>query len=55
MDYHWSGILGIGGNKKPIIAEVSEGVFVGVRMGGMGVAICSLVGKQLAELTKIAN
>jgi len=55
MDYHWSGILGIGGNKKPIIAEVSEGVFVGVRMRGMGVAICSLVGKQLAELTKIAN
>lgn len=51
IEYHWSGILGIGSDKKPIIQEAIPGVFVGVRMGGMGVAISSIVGKQLAELT----
>ncbi len=52
IDYHWSGILGLGNNKKPIIKLQEPGIFIGVRMGGMGVAICSVVGKQLAELSK---
>ena len=52
IKYHWSGILGVGGDKKPIIKEMEKGIYTGVRMGGMGVAICSVVGKQLAELTQ---
>ncbi len=50
IDYAWSGILGIGSIKRPIIERVSPRICVGVRMGGMGVAIGSLVGEQLANL-----
>jgi glycine/D-amino acid oxidase-like deaminating enzyme len=50
IDYRWSGILGVGDTKKPILERYSENVFVGVRMGGMGVAIGNLIGKKLSEL-----
>jgi gamma-glutamylputrescine oxidase len=46
----WSGILGIGAIKKPIIEHLSPNVVVSVRMGGMGVAIGSLVGDEAAAL-----
>jgi hypothetical protein len=46
----WSGIMGVGTQKKPIVKEVYPNVFCGVRLGGMGVAIGSTIGKQLAEL-----
>jgi gamma-glutamylputrescine oxidase len=46
----WSGIMGIGVVKKPIIKHVSPNVVVAVRMGGMGVAIGSLVGEEAACL-----
>lgn len=46
----WSGILGIGNEKKPVIQRVSPNVVVVVRMGGMGVAIGSLVGEEGANL-----
>lgn len=46
----WSGIMGVGEQKNPIIKELSRNVYCGVRLGGMGVAIGSLVGKELAEL-----
>jgi gamma-glutamylputrescine oxidase len=36
---HWTGILGLGPEKKPIIEMISPSVAVAVRMGGMGVAI----------------
>jgi glycine/D-amino acid oxidase-like deaminating enzyme len=50
IDKSWSGIMGVGSKKKPIIKQVSNNVFCGVRLGGMGIAIGSLVGKELAEL-----
>ncbi len=50
IDTWWSGILGIGDVKKPIIQKVAPNVAVAVRMGGMGVAIGSLVGEEGAEL-----
>ena len=46
----WSGILAVGSQKKPIIRQVSDRQFIGIRMGGMGIAIGSLVGKELAKL-----
>jgi len=49
-DIWWSGIIATGSTKKPIIKEVEEDVFVGVRLGGMGVALGSLIGQELAEL-----
>jgi len=46
----WSGIIATGSNKKPIVQEVTKNVYLGVRLGGMGVALGSLIGKELAEL-----
>jgi hypothetical protein len=51
IDHRWSGIMGLGKQKKPIVKIVSDNIFCGVRLGGMGVAIGSSIGKQLAELT----
>jgi len=50
IDHRWSGIMGVGNQKKPIVKQLSNNVFCGVRLGGMGVAIGSLVGHELAEL-----
>jgi len=50
IDYSWSGIMGIGDKKKPILKQLSNNVSCGVRLGGMGVAIGSSVGKNLADL-----
>ncbi len=50
IDHRWSGIMGIGNQKKAIVKQLSNHVFCGVRLGGMGVAIGSLVGKELANL-----
>lgn len=50
VDYKWSGIMGVGQLKQPIIERVDARVCVGIRMGGMGVAIGTLVGKTLAEM-----
>lgn len=51
IDQRWSGIMGVGNKKKPLLKQVSNNVYCGVRLGGMGIAIGSLIGKQLAELT----
>lgn len=48
--HRWSGIMGIGTSKNPIVSQLSEKVYCGVRLGGMGVAIGSLIGTELAEL-----
>jgi glycine/D-amino acid oxidase-like deaminating enzyme len=50
IDHHWSGIMGVGKQKNPIVKQLSEHVYCGVRLGGMGVAIGSLVGSELADL-----
>lgn len=52
IEYSWSGIMGVGNQKKAIVKPISANVFCGVRLGGMGIAIGSLVGKELAELLK---
>lgn len=48
--HRWSGIMGVGDKKEPIIKRIDPRVCVGIRMGGMGVAIGTLVGQKLAEL-----
>jgi hypothetical protein len=50
IEHCWSGIMGVGSQKKPIVKAVSGNVFAGVRLGGMGVSIGSLVGGELANL-----
>lgn len=49
VDYYWSGIMGIGNDKQPIIKKVNNNLYCGVRMGGMGVAIGAEVGYLLAN------
>lgn len=46
----WSGILGVGAEKKPIVQRLHERLAVAVRMGGMGVAIGTLVGEEGARV-----
>ncbi len=50
IEHRWSGIMGIGNQKKSIVTQISSSVYCGVRLGGMGVAIGSIVGTELADL-----
>lgn len=50
VDAWWTGILGTGPVKYPIVEKVSENVAVAVRLSGMGVAIGTLIGQEGAEL-----
>jgi len=50
VEHRWSGIMGMGTQKRPILKQVSNNVYCGVRLGGLGVAIGSLIGKELADL-----
>lgn len=50
IEHRWSGIMGMGKTKLPIVKQHSENVFYGVRLGGIGIAIGSLIGKELAEI-----
>jgi gamma-glutamylputrescine oxidase len=49
VDKQWCGIMGIGSEKMPIVAQLSTNIWCAVRMGGMGVAIGSIVGKIISE------
>lgn len=50
IDTRWAGTLGLGKNRQPIIKQINKHVFCAVRMGGMGVAIGSLVGEKAANM-----
>lgn len=50
IDYRWSGIMGMGNSKYPIIKKVTDRLVIGARLGGIGVALGTNVGKKLAEL-----
>lgn len=50
IDHRWAGIMGVGASKSPIVKQLSNNVYCGVKLSGMGIAIGSLVGKELADL-----
>ena len=50
IEHQWAGTMGVGATKAPIIKQVDQNIYCGIRLGGMGVAIGSLVGKELADL-----
>ena len=50
IDHRWSGIMGVGDQKKALVKQVSNNVYCGVRLGGMGIAIGSSIGKELSDL-----
>ena len=49
ITHRWTGWLGVGSDREPIIGSTAPGLHHAVRMGGMGVAIGCGVGKALAE------
>jgi gamma-glutamylputrescine oxidase len=49
-DYMWSGIMGFGTQLEPIVEKLNSNLFVAARCNGMGVAIGSLTGKEIAEI-----
>ena len=48
--YSWSGIMGVGSQKKPIVKQISNHTACGIRLGGMGIAIGATAGQQLARI-----
>lgn len=55
IDYWWSGIMGFGDDITPIVKQVEPNVFCAVRCNGMGVAMGSLVGEEVAILAFSAS
>lgn len=52
IEDRWAGIMAFGPTKQPIIAQHGAHTFIAVRMGGMGIAIGSEVGRQLAAMMR---
>jgi gamma-glutamylputrescine oxidase len=50
IDYWWSGIMGFGEDISPIVKQVEPNIYCAVRCNGMGVAMGSLVGEEVADL-----
>ncbi len=50
IELRWSGTMGMGKIKKPIIEALQPHVFCAVRMSGMGVAIAPIVAEKAVQL-----
>ncbi len=50
IEHRWSGIMGMGVEKRPEVKELEPGVFCAIAMGGMGVAVAPIVGQKAAQL-----
>ncbi|MDA7502330.1 FAD-binding oxidoreductase [Chitinophagales bacterium] len=51
IEHQWAGIMGFGAkNKQPVCRFHSDRVLLGLRLGGMGVAIGSQLGNDLATM-----
>ncbi len=50
IELRWSGTMGMGKIKKPIIQALQPNVYCAVRMSGMGVAIAPIVAKKVVQL-----
>tara|TARA_B100000508_G_C11465884_1_gene282522 strand:- start:1013 stop:2167 length:1155 start_codon:yes stop_codon:yes gene_type:complete len=57
IEQQWSGIMGVGKSRNPIVRYISEkrNVMVAIRLGGMGVALGSRIGQQIATLFEKKN
>lgn len=52
ITHRWSGIMGLGPEKMPIIQQISPNVFCAVRMSGMGVALAPVAADIVSDLMK---
>lgn len=53
VEQRWSGIMGLGNTKTTIVKQLSNRTYCAVRMGGMGIAIGSLIGQEAAGLLEL--
>ena len=53
IELRWSGTMGMGKIKKPIIEQLQANVYCAVRMSGMGVAIAPIVAQKALKLMKV--
>jgi glycine/D-amino acid oxidase-like deaminating enzyme len=50
IEMRWSGIMAMGPQKIPIIKRINDRIFVAARMGGMGVALSSVVAEKVVKM-----
>ncbi len=50
IDMRWAGIMAFGSSRMPVIEHYSERVFTAYRMGGMGVALATVVAEEVVSL-----
>ena len=50
VEHRWAGIMGVGQKKYAITKQLSDRSSCSVRLGGMGVAIGTSVGKEAADM-----
>ena len=52
FEFEWSGIMGMGPQRTPIVSADSHRVYRAIRMGGMGVALSAWVAEEMLGLIK---
>ncbi|GAB5538522.1 MAG: FAD-dependent oxidoreductase [Salibacteraceae bacterium] len=50
IDFRWSGIMGFGEQKTPIVKVENSGLIFAARLGGMGIALAGFIGEQVTDL-----
>ncbi len=50
IEQRWTGIMGMGKVKQVIVKPLSEKVFCAIRLSGMGLALSTLLGKEVVEM-----
>lgn len=50
IEQRWTGTMGTGPSKQPIVERISDRVVVAVRLAGMGIAIGSRIGQRAADM-----
>lgn len=50
ISHIWTGVMGVGNAKFPIIKEYDPNIYCAVRMGGMGVALGTQTGSDAADM-----
>lgn len=50
IESSWAGIMGVGQKKKAIVKKLRPNLYCAVRLGGMGIAIGSQIGFNVADL-----
>lgn len=53
IEYRWSGVMGFGTELSPIVKEIQTGLYCAVRCSGMGIAMGSLLGEQVADMVDL--